>query len=121
MAAAVSTFSQKACTETRGAGAICSSRPEAPGRPESSLVAWLPCFILFRHSVSHDRSCYLPTSLILAALVLLGSAVSVLSPLVYFCNTVARRMVEVGVSPRGWTRSEGSATSAARARCVAQP
>src|SRR5580693_4101587 len=48
MAAAVSTFSQDACTDTRGAGAICSSRPAASAGLISSRAAWSACFIIYR-------------------------------------------------------------------------
>ena len=43
------------------------------------------------------------------------------SPTTYLPHTVSRRSPERGVSPRGWMRSSGLATIAARLRCVAQP
>src|SRR5947209_8534014 len=56
-----------------------------------------------------------PTSLILP-LPESGYWVAVASPLRYLSITVERREASTGVSLRGWTRSAGSATCAARLR-----
>ena len=56
-----------------------------------------------------------PTSLILPLLAS-GYWVAVGSPLRYFSSAVARREVSTGVSARGWTRSAGLSTCAARLR-----
>src|SRR6187431_2854736 len=61
-----------------------------------------------------------PKSLILPLLAS-GYCVAVASPLRYLSSTVARREVSAGVSARGWTRSAGLSTCAARLRWVAQP
>src|SRR5579872_3513116 len=114
MAAAVSTVSQNACTDTRGAGAMRSSRPAMSAGALSCQAAWLAGFVmLVRH--------HWPMEVLILAESADGYCVAVGTPCRYFSTTVVRRIVYGGVSPRGCTRSAGSSTIAARLRCVAHP
>ena len=87
MEAAVSTVSQNACTEMRGAGAMRSSRPAKSAGALSGQAAWLAGFIILierRH---------LPSSPIFATLAS-GYCVAGVTPARYFSTTAVRRILK---------------------------